>query len=216
VKLKSGKLLYIKLKTNWLNQNYPVVMIPTNPKDCNYQPYFDLVVAHDQKEKELGLGSGSWGGLLQATPGQRQQELENSCKQKKEAALEQARQMAEQKRKAAERAAWDRTPTGRLFNGYYHYATVQMCHAAREGYALVYVSEPEFERATAAVTSIVDKAVKEEPTLNTDALWKDAVNQATTRYSPILQYSGSRQLCQMELMQLTQSSPLPAYNLQKP
>jgi hypothetical protein len=119
-------------KRVWLNQNYPIntpsAYSAEAPQDCNYQPYIDRALARAQKEKELGLEP--WGAAALTVHGQYEQQQSALCKQQREA----ERQAEEQKRKQAEREAWDRTPTGRVFNNYFRFAMVQMCHDVREGY----------------------------------------------------------------------------------
>ena len=93
--------------------------------------------------------------------------------------------------------------------GYRHYMIVRSCNEIRQGYLLQYVNDVEFDRATAAIKAIVKKAKADDPSIDSDSEWKQAVQAATG--TPITQ-----ETCQMHLAQLLRSSPLTVYSTDKP
>jgi hypothetical protein len=58
-----------------------------------------------------------------------------------------------------------------LLVGYRFYALVKYCHEIREGYLSVYINDVEMRRADKAIRAIVQKAVSEDNSIDTDKIW---------------------------------------------
>jgi hypothetical protein len=116
---------------------------------------------------------------------------------------------AEQKRKQEEKAAWDRTPIGRVANAYQRYIFIKYCHDVRDGYAEIYINDNELLRSETATKAIVNKAVGDDPSINTDQQWQSALNHSGGRYV-------DRNVCQMEMSNLIHTSPVAVFHADKP
>ena len=73
---------------------------------------------------------------------------------------------------AEERARVAALPSTRLMNGYRFFAHVQWC---RDVARHVYIRDVEFQRAQTAIKAIEKQTKKEDATMNTDAVWQDAL-----------------------------------------
>ena len=97
-----------------------------------------------------------------------------------------------------------------LLVGYRFYALVKYCHEIREGYLSVYINNVEMRRADKAIRAIVQKAVSEYNSIDTDKIWNLALRQANNQ--PI-----SRSYCEMQYYQaLLNASPIDPLNIRKP
>jgi hypothetical protein len=119
---------------------------------------------------------------------------------------ERAKKRAETER---EQAVIDALPVNRLRFDYAAFAYVRFCHESRQGYLVQYVNDVEMEKAHKAIKEIVAQATKEDPTINTDEVWRKAVAS--------LQGINLDQMgCHNTLTQLLKRSPIPAYSTEKP
>jgi hypothetical protein len=108
-----------------------------------------------------------------------------------------------------EQARQDAMPINRLLTGYRFFHYVSVCNEARSGYLLKYVNDDDLERAHKAVRAIADKASKDDPSINTDNVWKQALQ------SPIFPRVNDA-ACRTALVQLVNSSPTILWNVEKP
>lgn len=95
------------------------------------------------------------------------------------------------------------TSKDKLYEGYWRFALVQYCHKVREGYAVIFVSDPEFERSETIAKAIEKKAIAEDGSLETNKIWRQAVDH--NNGLPV-----SRNWCQRayrELLELVQWLP---------
>jgi hypothetical protein len=93
-----------------------------------------------------------------------------------------------------------RMATNTLGPIYYRYIFLKKCHEIREGYATVFISEAELERARQATKRLEDNI--KLPGLNLTWLWEEAnrrVNAALLRSLP------DRATCQVMLRELFQA-----------
>jgi hypothetical protein len=87
-------------------------------------------------------------------------------------------EQAERKRIADVKAAEEAKPINVLFRAYTRYAYVKFCNQVREGYVLQYINDIEMQRATSMIKAIKDKAIKDEPNLDTDYTWNQGLQEA--------------------------------------
>jgi hypothetical protein len=105
----------------------------------------------------------------------------------------------DQEKAKAEAAAEARKPVNRLLIAYGRYAFVKYCNEVRQGYLMVYVNDIELERARIAVRGIESDAIREDPSLNTDAVWKLANAAIKGEYV-------EQSICQLRLNELLQQA----------
>jgi len=140
--------------------------------------------------------------------------------------MENARQLAEAQRKDAEtqaqiRAAqiqaenqyriWFSKPENKLLVAYDLMHRVQYCRQLRDGYLVINISQPEYERATVAVKAIERVALQARPDLNTDDLWKQGEQRMYRADALYNNYT-----CKEFLYNLYKMSPTSVYEYQKP
>jgi hypothetical protein len=106
-------------------------------------------------------------------------------------------------------AAEARKPENRLVRAYEFYAKVQFCNQVRQGYASVFVNDVEMERARIAAKTIEKSLLSEEPNLNTDNVWQQAL-------SNIQGWRAFRETCQGTYIALLRLSPIDMHPIQKP
>jgi hypothetical protein len=92
-------------------------------------------------------------------------------------------------------------PVNRLLRGYQLYAHVKFCKVAREGYLVQYVTDAEMARAEKAIRSIATQATKDDTTINTDDVWKQAAKTLHDKEASV-------SFCQQSLAQLLNRRPL--------
>ncbi|MBR0694248.1 hypothetical protein [Bradyrhizobium lablabi] len=112
------------------------------------------------------------------------------------------------KRRAAEEAD-EASPHGQVRRAYAAYALVRYCYQIREGYAVKYINDVEMERAEVMIKAVVVKWKKEEPGMDTDLMWTQAMQRAQDK--PI-----DAQSCTRYYAVLGELSPVPAISIQKP
>ena len=121
------------------------------------------------------------------------------------------------KQAAQERARIAALPSNRLMTGYAAFAYVSWCHEVRDGYLYKYINDADLDRAKIAVKAIVEQTTKEEPAINTDEVWQDAMNMIARRITPRhANQNGQVEVCQDALQQLLQMSPTQVYSVAKP
>jgi hypothetical protein len=113
-------------------------------------------------------------------------------------------QQAESKRREEDVARvikdLDQLPKYALRAAYAHYIFIKRCYDARQGYAMIYISDPELVRATRAISRIEEKLKPELPQgLKTDDLWSEANTSGGRSNYPLY-----REICQTELDSLDQ------------
>jgi hypothetical protein len=106
-------------------------------------------------------------------------------------------------------AAEARKPENRLVKTYEFYAKVQFCNQVRQGYAMVFVTDVEMQRARVATKTIEKDLLTEEPSLNTDKAWQQAL-------ANVQGWRAFRETCQGSYMALLRLSPIDMYPIQKP
>jgi hypothetical protein len=124
---------------------------------------------------------------------------------------EKARRDAEQAEAENQRRIWFSKPENKLLVAYDLMHRIQFCRQVRDGYLVVNISEPEYDRAITAVKAIEKVALQAVPDLNTDDLWKQGeqrMYQNKTFY-----YDRS---CKQFLQHLYNMSPTTVYEYQKP
>lgn len=114
-----------------------------------------------------------------------------------------ARQIAEQERQEAAK------PSNKLFEAYWRFALVQYCHKVRQGYAMIFISDPEFERAQTVAKAIEKQVIAVDATLNTDAIWRESLGHAGKQ-------SVSVDWCQRAYSELLNMSPIGVFHMEKP
>ena len=115
---------------------------------------------------------------------------------------------------AEERARVAALPSTRLMNGYRFFAHVQWC---RDVARHVYIRDVEFQRAQTAIKAFEKQTKKEDATMNTDAVWQDALQSIQGYIAPRrANEDGQDNACQNSLQQLFTMSPTPVYSIQKP
>ncbi|TXN29123.1 hypothetical protein [Methylobacterium sp. WL19] len=65
-------------------------------------------------------------------------------------------------------------PKGMLLIAYGNYIGVSKCYASRQGYAIRYVQDNEFDFAKKAIKIIEGEIVKQDPSINKDQVWAAA------------------------------------------
>jgi hypothetical protein len=84
----------------------------------------------------------------------------------------QQQEYQEQQRQAAIEAA---KPVNQLASAYREYVQVQTCYKDRQGYLVVWVNDIEMDRARRAIHAIEQKLTKDDPSIDTDKLWRSAL-----------------------------------------
>lgn len=97
----------------------------------------------------------------------------------------------------------------RLTADYAAFAYVRFCHESREGYLVQYVNDIEMAKARNAIEQIVAQAKKDDPAINTDEAWSNAM-------AAIKGDNLDPMICHNTLAQLLKRSPIPAYSTEKP
>lgn len=141
---------------------------------------------------------------------------ERERRRQEDEARESARKQAAQKAAQEQARLWA-MPSTRLMTGYAAFAYVSWCQEVRDGYVYKYINDAELERAKIAVKAIVEQTTKEDPTINTDEVWRDAMNMIARRITPRhANQNGQVEVCQDALQQLLQMSPTQVYSVAKP
>jgi hypothetical protein len=128
--------------------------------------------------------------------------------------LERAKLEAEQRRQQeeadrAKQAIIDAKPINRLFRGYQYFGHVRFCNESRDGYLVQYVNDAEMEKAQRTIKDLVAQTTKEDPSIDTDDLWRKALNALKGAPSEQVQ-------CQNSLIRLFKLAPTPVYSTEKP
>ena len=100
-------------------------------------------------------------------------------------------------------------PEEKLFEAYWRFAFVQYCHRVREGYALIFVSDPEFERSETIAKAVAKNATAADTSLDTDKIWRQALDH--NNGLPV-----SRDWCQRAYRELLELSPVGVFSMEKP
>jgi hypothetical protein len=100
-------------------------------------------------------------------------------------------------------------PINRLLNSYRFYIYSAICNQVREGYLVQYVNDVELVRARNAVKAIQAQALKDDPSIDIDYVWKAALKDPVGRY--VLESK-----CRSTLVQLINDSPKSAWTVEKP
>jgi hypothetical protein len=128
-----------------------------------------------------------------------------------EAEKQRAIQRARTEEAERQQREWWSKPENRLVVAYDLFHRVQFCRQVRDGYLVVNISEPEYERATTAVKAVERAVLTESPDLNTDAVWVQG--EQRMKQGGFTAYS---QTCKAALNDLFRMSPAPVYQYQKP
>jgi hypothetical protein len=107
-------------------------------------------------------------------------------------------------------------PFTRLLDGYRFFAHVKWCHDVRDGYAYKFINVVELERAEMAIKAIVAQSTKENASINTDDVWKQALASIAGHLRQRDTANGLDQVCQHSLQELFKISPTPVYSIAKP
>jgi hypothetical protein len=116
-------------------------------------------------------------------------------------------QLEAAKQRREEEVAQVKLPANVLASAYAAYIDVKKCQVAREGYADVYVSDPEMDQAKAAVRQI-EGAVRPKLGSNssTDVIWSQVMQTEGQSFEPNHDFQpGTRYLCQNKLASLQQT-----------
>jgi hypothetical protein len=161
----------------------------------------------DRKAAETARQSAE--RLRQATEAARAA-AEQKIQQERQAAAAQAalnRTVEEAKQKeAAQEAA---KPQNQVLSAYTLYVKTKYCNELRQGYSFQLVNDAELDRATTVVGAVVKKAKTGDPSIDTDAIWANAMKAATG-------FPATEGSCRVSLNQLISMSPVDPYNIQKP
>jgi hypothetical protein len=104
-------------------------------------------------------------------------------------------------RQQEDQLAESKLPANILATAYAAYIDVKKCQDAREGYADVYITDPELEQAKAAVRKIED-AIKPKlgPGENPDKIWSQVTQTEGRHFDPAHDFQqGQRYMCQRRL-----------------
>jgi hypothetical protein len=101
------------------------------------------------------------------------------------------------------------TPEDKLYEAYWRFAFVQYCHKIREGYAMIFVSDPEFYRAKTIAKAIEHNATSADGSLDTNKIWHQALDHSNRL--PV-----SREWCQRAYRELVELSPAGVFKIEKP
>jgi hypothetical protein len=101
------------------------------------------------------------------------------------------------------------TAEDKLFEAYWRFAFVQYCHKVRGGYALIFVSDPEFERSETIAKAVAKNAIAADASLNIDKVWRQALDH--NNGLPV-----SRDWCQRAYRELLELSPVGVFSMEKP
>jgi crotonobetainyl-CoA:carnitine CoA-transferase CaiB-like acyl-CoA transferase len=182
---------------------------PVNPRFVSPQVFSKLnqkeeirrqrmQAACDEIKREQAAERKEWNKAQAAEAERRKVEAELNRKRQEQAAAE-----------AKEQARVANLPINRVFRGYQFYAHVKFCNDVREGYLVQYVNDAEMMRAEKAIKSIVEQATKDDTTINTDDVWKQALEAVQGKPASI-------SFCQQSLAQLLNLSPTTVYSIAKP
>jgi len=122
---------------------------------------------------------------------------------------EQAKKQAEAQAAAQREAA---KPENKLLAAYDLLHRVQYCRQVRDGYLVINISEPEYDRAIIAVKAIEKMALQAVPNLNTDDLWKQGEQRMYRDRSTWY----NNYTCKEFLQDLYKMSPTSVYHYAKP
>ena len=152
---------------------------------------------------------------------QRKRFAEERAKQEaamRELAEKRAAEQAEAAKRRAEYERWAATPQGKrqlaadkLLQAYGYFARVQFCYQVRQGYAAIYISEPEYQRSHDAVKAVEKSVLTEQPDLNSTDMWQQAVRQMKNE-----NWYAHNVTCSNARIALYNMSPNPVYQYPKP
>jgi hypothetical protein len=168
----------------------------------------------EMRAKAAQLSSGKNSCLKEATDRWTGQYLERQRKEQAERA-EQFRKEQEEARQKEEadrryRAYLRELPTYKLGNSYANYIWLRRCATQREGYAVVFISPAEMERARVAVKRIEQKLAKDgkvvapdenDKTWTIPELWQRAIEH-TSLWPEHIESNEGREICQRIYVQL--------------
>jgi hypothetical protein len=97
------------------------------------------------------------------------------------------------------------TTEDKLYEVYWRYAFVQYCHQVRQGYEMIFVSDPEFYRAQTIAKAVAVNAKG----VDTDKIWRQALDHNNDM--PV-----SRDWCQRAYRESLEMSPVAVFDMQKP
>jgi hypothetical protein len=118
-----------------------------------------------------------------------------------EAAQAAARQRAEEEaRRQREAAEGAKLRVNVLGNSYAAYVDVKRCYEARKGYSVIYISDPEMERARNAVREIEEAVKPKVDTAAAENLWSRVQEAQGRSFNPSGDYlERVRALCRERL-----------------
>jgi hypothetical protein len=100
-------------------------------------------------------------------------------------------------------------PINRLLNAYRFFIYVTICNQSREGYFVTPVNDADLMRAHNAAKAIQEKALKDDPSIDSDHVWQLARKDPVDRY--VIEHK-----CRSALVQLINDSPKSAWTVEKP
>jgi hypothetical protein len=137
---------------------------------------------------------------LQRDADEKAKEQEELRELRRQRAIERQQQEEASRREEQRRAEEANKPENLLRSSYVNYIFLRRCYEARQGYAMIYLSDPEMARSKRAVSRIEEKLKTELPfgvTINT--LWSDAIAIVGRERMPIV-----LPVCQIKLRALEQ------------
>jgi hypothetical protein len=106
---------------------------------------------------------------------QRQEAIRQQALRDEQAREQQRRRQDEAQRQKAEKEAQDNLPVKRVLGIYSAFVALKRCYDPSVDYSVPRYADPyEMKRAENAVATLVDKAVAEDPSINTNEQWKKA------------------------------------------
>lgn len=116
-------------------------------------------------------------------------------------ALQRQQQEEVIRREQEQREAEAKKPINLLRTSYANYIFIKRCYDDRQGYLMVYISDPELARARHAVSRIEEKLKPDlPPSVTTDSLWSEANALIDKQRMPLVQ-----PFCQTKLRSLEQT-----------
>ena len=137
-----------------------------------------------------------WPDLNAVLVGKEQREAVEAEHQRQQQLVEQQKKQqndAATAKRVRDQAAVDAQPSNKLLRAYHLYIDIKLCFESRKGYEVVYLNEEQLSDAKTRVVAI-EQAVKEaDPTIDTDAIWRQAndveVTTPTNGLSAIFQFA---------------------------
>jgi colicin import membrane protein len=156
-----------------------------------------------ERVKQEQQAAAAQADLNRITEAARQKKAAQEAEQR--AAAEAARRTAAVHAQAEEAAK----PENQALSAYTFYVKIKACNEVRQGYDLQWINGAELDRAKAVVRAIVEKAKGTDPSIDTDAIWANAMKAAAG-------FPLTDSACRYSLNQVMSMSPVDPYNIQKP